>query len=355
MGASMQKDYYELLGVPRGADEKEIKSAYRRLARKYHPDVNPNDKAAEAKFKEVSQAYEVLGDPEKRKLYDRFGHQWENVQNFTGQGGEGGVADFDFQFPGGFESIFDTFLGGAGRQPSAQAQPRDVEQTIDVTLEEIDTGGKRKLTYQVRDACKGCHGTGQVQMRNPGPCAACGGSGVRRSVFGNQACTACRGTGQSSYEVCPTCKGGGTTTSTKSVEVTIPAGIANGKKLRVPGRGALGANGRAGDLFVVIREIEHPKFKRKGDNLEVEVMIPFTAAALGGNIRVPTLRGSVNMTIPAGTQGGQIFRLADQGVSKFGGGRTHLLARVQIAVPKHLDAKAKKLIEDLKKYEVDAA
>lgn len=353
----MPTDYYELLGVPRGADEKEIKSAYRRLARKYHPDVNPNDKAAEAKFKELSQAYEVLGDPEKRKLYDRFGHQWENVQNFTGQGGEG-AGDFEFQFPGGFESIFDTFLGGGfggGRQPTPQAQPRDVEQPIDVTLEEIDAGAKRKLTYQVRDACKGCQGTGQVQLRNAGPCSVCGGSGVKRSVFGNQACPACGGTGHSTYDVCPTCKGSGTSTTTKSVEVTIPPGIANGKKLRVPGRGAMGANGRAGDLFVVIHEIEHPKFKRKGDNLEVEVHVPFTTAALGGNIRVPTLRGTVNMTIPPGTQGGQIFRLADQGVSKFGGGRSHLLARVQIMVPKHLDAKAKKLIEELKSFVEEAA
>lgn len=354
----MPTDYYELLGVSRNADEKEIKSAYRRLARKYHPDVNPNDKSAETKFKEISQAYEVLGDPEKRKLYDRFGHQWENVQNATGGPGGGGSVDFDFQFPGGFESIFDTFLGGSGfsgRQATPQAQPRDVEQTIDVTLEEIDQGAKRKLTYQVRDACKACKGTGHIQVRNASPCPTCGGTGVRRSVFGNAACPSCGGTGQSSIDICPSCNGSGTENNVRSVEVTIPPGIANGKKLRVPGRGATGANGRSGDLFVVIRELEHPLFKRRGDHLEVAVTIPFTTAALGGEITVPTLRGSVKMTVPAGTQGGQVFRLAHQGVSKFGGGRTHLMARVEIAVPKNLDSKTKKLIEELKQIEERAA
>ncbi|MGV3617067.1 MAG: DnaJ C-terminal domain-containing protein [Fimbriimonas sp.] len=301
----MAKDYYQTLGVPRGADEKEVKSAYRKLARKYHPDVNPNDKTAEAKFKEVSEAYDVLSDPDKRKLYDQYGSNWENAQNFPG-GGQVDMSDFqDIRF-GGFESIFEQFFGGRGGRGDAgfsiqdveSSQPRDVEKVIEISLEEIDSGTKRTLTYQTMDA-----------QRTP--------NGIT------------------------------TIPTTKKVEVKIPAGIADGKKLRVPGKGAAGANGRAGDLFVTIRWADHASFRPVGENLEVDVPVPYTTAALGGEIKVATLRGTVSMRVPEGTQSGQVFRLGAQGIAKMNGARTDLMAKIKITVPKKASDKERELLRQL--------
>lgn len=304
----MAKDYYGLLGVSRGADEKEIKTAYRRLARKYHPDVNPNDKAAEAKFKEISEAHAVLGDPEKRKLYDQYGDHWEHAGNIPGGGGIP-HDDVDFRFGGGqgggFETIFGHFFGGGRNHGGGvdfeyldAAQPRDVEKVIEISLEEIDSGTKRTLTYQTMDAQR-------------------------------------------------TREGIGTVPTTKKVELTIPAGISDGKKLRVPGKGGAGANGRAGDLYVTVKWADHAQFKVSGDQLEVEVPVPFTVAALGGEIRVPTLRSTVKMKIPEGTQSGQVFRLGGQGVAKLNGGRGDLMARIKITVPKKPTDAQRKLLEQL--------
>lgn len=308
----MATDYYQLLGVGRKADEKEIKAAYRKLARKYHPDVNPNDKAAEAKFKEVSEAYEVLSDPEKRKLYDQFGSNWDQVR--AGAAAQGVDYETFFGNMGGssspFEQIFEQFFhfggGGAGRgggvhiEDLQTAQPRDVEKVIEVTLEEVDSGAKRSLTYQTNDA---------VQTRD----------GMIATV--------------------PT---------TKKVEITIPAGITDGKKLRVPGKGAAGLNGRSGDLYVVVKWQKHPKFRPVGENLEVDVEVPFTVAALGGEVRVSTLRKPIKMSIPPGTQSGQTFRLSGQGISKLGGGRGNLMAQAKITVPKTLTDQERRLLEQLR-------
>lgn len=309
----MAKDYYQLLGVSRKADEKEIKQAYRKLARKLHPDVNPNDKSAEAKFKEVSEAYDVLSDPEKRKMYDQYGSNWEAAQNFTGGVPGGEDVQFHFGGPGGggggFESIFETFFGGmrGGQGGGFQdldfdtlhsAQPRDLEKVVEIPLEEIDRGTKRTLTYQTMDA-----------QRTRGQVA--------------------------------------TVPTTKKVEVTIPAGIADGKKLRVPGKGHAGANGKAGDLYVVVKWAPHPQFKVVHDNLEVEIPVPYTTAALGGEVRVPTLHGAVKMKIPEGTQSGQTLRLSGQGISKMGGGKSDLMARVKITVPKQLSERERKLLQEL--------
>jgi len=306
----MAKDFYQVLGVGRGADEKEIKSAYRKLARKYHPDVNPNDKAAEARFKDISEAYDVLSDSEKRKLYDQYGSQWEQIQAGGGVPG----ADFGgggFHIPNGgagigFEDIFSQIFGGhrgAGgvhmnMEEFEVQQPRDVEKTVEVPLEEIDSGSKRTLTYQTMDAQR-------------------------------------------------TREGIATVPTTKKVEVKIPAGIQDGKKLRVPGKGAAGANGRAGDLYVVVKWANHPKFKAQGDNLEVEVPVPYTTAALGGEIKVPTLRATVTMKIPAGSQSGQTFRLGGQGITKLNGGRGDLMAKVKITVPKNPSSEERALLEKL--------
>lgn len=311
----MAKDYYELLGVKRGADEKEIKASYRKLARKYHPDVNPNDKTAEAKFKEISEAYDVLSDPEKRKLYDQFGSQWDQIRSgaaaqgvdyetfFGNMGGGGGGSPF--------ESIFEQFfnMGGGARgsrihfEDIQTAHPRDVEKTVEVSLEEVDAGTKRGLTYQTMDA---------VQTRD----------------------------GQIA-----------TVPSNKKVEISIPAGITDGKKLRVPGKGAAGLNGRAGDLYVSVKWQKHGTFKPVGENLEVEVPVPYTVAALGGEVRVQTLRKPVAMTIPAGTQSGQTFRLSGQGIAKLGGGRSDLMARIKITVPKKLSEREKSLLKELQDLE----
>lgn len=319
----MAKDYYKVLGVPRNADEKEIKASYRKLARKLHPDVNPGDKSSEAKFKEVSEAYDVLGDAEKRKLYDQYGEHWEHAGNIPG----GVPPDFETQFGnagGGFESFFSQFFsgGGAGVDPGRQGrsrgggrihfedfdagQPKDVEKVIEVPLEEIDSGTKRLLTYQTMDAQRTINGISTV----------------------------------------PT---------TKKVEVTIPAGISDGKKLRVPGRGVAGANGKAGDLYLTVKWATHEMFKIAGDNLEVEVPVPFTVAALGGEITVPTLRSKLKMKIPEGTQSGQAFRLKGQGIAKQGGSRGDLMAKVKITVPKHPSDAQRELLKQLASMEGDAA
>jgi DnaJ-class molecular chaperone len=307
----MAKDFYQILGVASGADEKEIKSAYRKLARKYHPDVNPNDKVAESKFKEVSVAYDVLSDPEKRKLYDQYGSHWEQAGNINQQGGDMGGTSFNFGGGGGFESIFEHLFSGGGGRGGATAggfqfnmedvesqQPRDVEKTIEVSLEEIDGGSKRTLTYQTMDARRTRDGVSTV----------------------------------------PT---------TKKVEIKIPAGIQDGKKLRVPGKGAAGANGRAGDLYVVIKWSTSSQFKPQGENLEVEVKVPYFTAALGGEIRVPTLRSSVTMKIPGGTQSGQTFRLGGQGITKLSGGRSDLMAKVKITVPVSLSDQERRLLQQI--------
>lgn len=305
----MAKDFYSILGVKRNADEKDIRSAYRKLARKYHPDVNPNDKSAEAKFKEISEAHEVIGDPEKRKLYDQYGEHWDQAGQF--QGGAPGQDFGGFNVGGGgggFESIFEQFFGGGfgggGNRGHVRiedlstASPRDVEKTIEVPLEEIDSGTKRVLTYQTMDGQRGREGISTV----------------------------------------PT---------TKKVEVTIPAGIQDGKKLRVPGKGAAGANGKAGDLYVIIKWAASSQFKLVDDKIEVDVPVPFTVAALGGEIRVPTLRSSVTMKIPEGTQSGQMFRLGGQGITRLNGGRSDLMARIKITVPKKPTEAQRKLLEQL--------
>ncbi len=320
----MAKDYYATLGVPRTADAAEIKTAYRKLARKHHPDVNPNDPAAEARFKEVSEAHDVLGDPEKRKLYDQFGPQWEQVHQGgvhyepsggTGFGGEAGHGfDFGTMFGGGhsgggggFESLFEGFLGGGrgGRSPFGGADasaPREHEATIEVPLEEIDAGTTRVLTYQTLD-----------------------GQNLRGQVA--------------------------TVPTTKRLEVKIPAGIADGKKLRFPGKGAAGANGKGGDLFVGVKWARHPRFTPKDGALEVEVPVSFTTAALGGEIEVPTLRGTVKMKVPAGSQSGRVHRLKGQGIATSATARGDLLARLKITVPASLTDEQRELFERLRDLE----
>ncbi len=328
----MAADLYSLLGVDKRADDKTIKSAYRKLARKYHPDVNPGDKQAESKFKEISNAYEVIGDPEKRKLYDKYGAQWEDAQRMKEQGydpgpGGGGGSDFDFgnfggSNGGGFGTIFEQFFqqGRSDHQPDRPkaVQAKDIDLDVRVTLEEIDAGTKRTLTYLSQDACKTCEGTGYVRARN------------------------------GSLERCPTCSGAATLSSQRKVEVKIPAGIGAGQKLRVPGGGTRGANGRTGDLYVVVSELEHMTFKRYGGDLESEVEVPLATALLGGEIEVQTLRGNFMLKIAECTQSGQRLRLANQGITKLkSADRGSLTVKVKISMPKSLTPKLQQLAKEL--------
>jgi molecular chaperone DnaJ len=349
------KDYYAVLGVEKGADQKAIKSAYRRLARKYHPDVNPDNKQAEEKFKEVSEAHEVLGNPEKRKLYDQFGSNWEAASKM-GDTFTGGPEGFHFEFGGGgiphdFGSVFEQiFGGGGGFQTATRAAANDYEQQVTLSLEEIDSGTTRSFTYQVEDACSTCDGQGTTRTAKSQPCRQCGGRGTLKGILGfAQTCPMCGGHGTLNAEPCNTCKGQGTLPTTRRVEVKIPAGVANGSRLRVAGQGSVGPRGRRGDLYVLIREAPSQHFKRKGDDLETEIPVDYTIAALGGSISVRTLRGTVDMKIPAGSQSGQAFRLAGQGMSRMGGGKGNLLVKIKVTVPKTLSPEEKEHLQAISK------
>jgi DnaJ-class molecular chaperone len=322
----MAKDYYEILGVSRNADEKAIKTAYRKLARKHHPDVNPGNAQAEAKFKEIGEAYSVLSDPEKRKKYDMFGSAWENAGSFSGDpGGAGGGGGFQYEGDIDIGSIFGNLFGFGqeGGMRGVRVPPKDVERSIEVTLDEIDKGTSRTLTFQTEDVCTTCAGQGQVRL-----------TGANNRIG-----------------PCPNCRGSGFVANARKIIVNIPAGFEDGKKLRVPGGGAKGSGGKAGDLYVLVRVTPHAVFKRKGSDTEVEVPVPFTIAALGGQVVVPTPRASGKMSVPAGTQSGQVLRLKGQGVSKLSGGRGDLLARVKVTVPKTLNEKQKRLLKELAELE----
>ncbi len=325
----MSKTYYETLGINRNADEKELKTAYRKLARKYHPDVNPNNAEAEKKFKEVGEAYETLRDPEKRKLYDRFGHDY---QKFSGAGPSQPDGPTYTRFSddgGGFESIFETIFQNFGGNTESHYTPRanvvppqDVERIVELTLEEIDSGTKRTMTYNTDDACPQCDGRGIVQL-----------TGNRTGV-------------------CPKCGGATTVSTPRRIEVSIPAGIPDGKKLRVPGGGIRGTGKRAGDLYVVAKALPHKQFRRRGDDLETDGELDYLDAVLGGNLQVPTLTSSGAVSVPPGTQTGQLVRLKGKGLTNIKGGKGDLLIRIKITVPKSPTAKERDLLEKIKKERV---
>jgi DnaJ-class molecular chaperone len=318
----MSMDYYKVLGIERSADDKQIKTAYRKLARKYHPDVNPGNKEAEAKFKEIGEAYSVLSDPEKRQKYDTYGENWEQGGGFDFGQSQGSGQQVDFDLGDLFGNLFHGFGGQSHMSARPAVPPRDVERKVDVTLKEIDSGTSRTLTYQVEDACQTCSASGQVRL-----------AGGQRSG------------------VCPNCRGSGSVPNQRKIAVKIPAGFEDGKKLRVPGGGAKGSNGKPGDLYVAIHVLPDPKFRRVGQDTEVEVETAFATAALGGEVSVPTPRSTGTIKLPAGTQPGQVFRLKGQGVSKLGGGHGDLLAKVKVIVPKSLTEEQRSLIEQLGKLE----
>lgn len=352
-----KKDYYEVLGVDRGASDDEIKKAYRQAAKKYHPDLNPGDKEAEAKFKEVNEAYEVLSDKEKRARYDQFGHAGVDPNYGAGAGGAGfgGFGDF-----GDIGDIFSSFFGGGfGGQRSNPNAPRrgsDVSIGVTISFEEAAKGCKKTVRVTAIDGCTDCKGTGAAEGSTPKTCPSCHGTGhikvVQRTPFGQmqtqRPCDQCRGTGRIIEKPCRTCGGKGKVRRTRDIEVNIPAGIDDGQILAVRGKGDAGINGGpAGDLNIAVSVRPHPIFERSGTDVYCEIPITFVQAALGADIDVPTLDGKVNLKIREGTQPGDKFRLKGKGIVRTNSSyRGDQYVIVNVEVPKNLTSAQKKALKD---------
>ena len=354
-----KRDYDEVLGVDRGADDATIKKAYRQLAKKYHPDMNPGDKEAEKKFKEASEAYSVLSDPEKRRQYDQFGH----AAFEQGGGGAGGFGGFDFN--GGdmgdiFGDIFGDFFGGGRKRSAAGNSPMkgaNIRASVRISFEEAVFGCEKELELTLKDECKTCHGTGAKPGTNPETCPKCGGKGqvvyTQQSLFGMvrnvQTCPDCNGTGKIVKEKCPDCRGTGYIASRKKIQVTIPAGIDNGQSIRIREKGEPGMNGGPrGDLLVEVNVSRHPIFQRQDTNIFSTAPITFAQAALGGEVRISTVDGDVMYEVKPGTQTDTKVRLKGKGVpslrNKSVRGDHYVTLVVQ--VPTKLNEEAKKALRE---------
>lgn len=350
-----KRDYYEILGVSKSATEQEIKRAYRRLAREHHPDVNQGDPKAEERFKEISEAYQVLSDPEKRAQYDRFGHASFDAGAGAGAGGFDPFSDMGF---GGFESIFDAFFGGGGRS-RRHGPTRGADLRVDLTLsfEEAAAGLETDIEVVRTEKCPHCHGN-QAEPGTPiVDCAQCGGSGelrqARNTPFGRfvnvQPCPSCDGDGRVAQTPCRECGGAGAVRRRVRIPVKIPAGVDDGNRVRVAGQGEAGERGGpSGDLYVFVSVRKHPFFTRDGNDLHCEIPISFTQAALGDEIEVPTLGASpAKLKIPEGTQGGTRFRLKGLGVSDPRGyGRGDQYVTVKVVTPTRLTSRQKELLRE---------
>ncbi|HTZ84348.1 MAG TPA: J domain-containing protein [Candidatus Acidoferrales bacterium] len=398
MATTTKKDYYEVLGVKKSASAEEIRKAFRKLARKYHPDVNPGDKSAEEKFKGISEANEVLSDPKKRKIYDQVGFYSDNIDpaaaeayargGATGAGGFGGFpggaqqegqggvhfdfGGFDFsdfvgnagrsQKPSGggtgsgsFRDIFSGIFGG-GRGSAAEAGPEpgtDLEYQVNVPFWTAIRGGVMRLNITRQDVCPQCHGQGALEA--PGKCPECNGTGQITQTGGrmkfNVQCPRCHGTGKN-LTTCPTCHGDGTVTHTEPLEVRIKAGTRDGQRIRIPGKGNAGAHGgTAGDLYAIIRAGDHPVFHRDGDDISLTVPVSASEAALGSKIEVPTIDGRALLKIPPGTQSGQKLRLREKGVPSATreGVRGDEIVEITVTVPMPRDERTKELLRELAK------
>ena len=364
---STKRDYYEVLGVSKGADEKEIKKAYRKLAMKYHPDRNPDNKEAEEKFKEINEAYEVLSDETKRRNYDQFGHEGVN-----GQGGFGGQGFGGFGGAGGFEDIFgdifgDMFgggFGGSGRQRRrGPERGADIRQSVTIDFEEAAFGKKVSIKLNRSEECNECHGSGAKPGTSKKTCPTCNGSGevrtVQRTPFGNIAssrtCNECHGEGEIIESPCSKCHGTGSTRKVKTIEVDIPAGIDDGQMIKLSGQGEVGSKGGPrGDLYIVVNIRKHPLFTREGYDVYLEMPVSFSQVALGGEIEVPTLDGKVSYNVPAGTQTGTVFRLREKGIQKLrSNSRGDQYVKVVVETPKYLTEKQKELLRELAKESGD--
>jgi molecular chaperone DnaJ len=327
-------DPYERLGVARDASQEDIKRAYRRLARQHHPDANQHDPEAEERFKEITQAYEVLSDPAKRQRFDMFGDE---------RAGAAGFSDF-----GGISDLFSSFFGGAGTRPQrGPARGADILAAVDLTLEEAAVGAEREVEVETLSECPVCDGSGAAPGTFPSRCSDCGGTGevrqARQTVFGSMitatTCPRCGGNGQVIDDPCAECSGRGRIRTTDMLTVKIPAGVDDGAQLRVSGRGQAGVRGgRSGDLYVEIRVEPHPVFRRVGDDLGCEVSVPMTIAALGGDIEIPTLDDPEVVEVSPGTQSGEVVRLRGRGMPRVRrGGRGELIALLKVETPTGID------------------
>nr|WP_206155233.1 molecular chaperone DnaJ [Caldanaerobacter subterraneus] len=357
---------YEILGVDRNASQEEIKKAYRRLAKKYHPDLNPGDKEAEQKFKEINEAYEILSDPQKRAQYDQFGHAAFEQGGFQ-QGGFGdfGEGGFDFDF-GGFGDIFGDIFSdffGTGRRKAEKGPKKgaDIRYDLTLTFEEAAFGTEKEIEVERFEVCDVCHGTGVKPGSRPETCPVCHGTGEIRQTqntpFGRivniRTCPRCHGEGKIITDPCQKCGGTGRIRKRRKIKVTIPAGIDEGQMLTLRGEGEPGLRGGPnGDLYIVIHVKPHEIFKREGYDVYVKIPISFADAALGGEIKIPTLDGMVSFTIPEGTQTGTKFKLRGKGIPHIGGrGRGDQIVEVYVEVPKRLSEKQKELLREFKRLE----
>jgi molecular chaperone DnaJ len=374
MPTTTKTDYYELLGVPRKASVKDIRAAFRKLARKYHPDLNPGDKAAEEKFKQIQEAYDVLSDSKKRQMYDQYGFYSENLPPGGYPGGHEGASDpsvnFDFggfDFGGGagaggagggasFRDLFSQFFGGRG---GVAAEPEhepggDLEYQLEIDFWDAVRGAVKKLSITRMDTCETCHGTGTIG--SPQTCPTCHGTGSIQQAAGkmrfNVPCTRCGGTGKL-RTACRTCGGEGRVRRAETIEVRIPAGVANGGRVRVPGKGNAGTMGApAGDLYLRVVVRPHPFFERRGNDLYTKVPVTVSEATLGAKIEVPTIDGRSLVKIPPGTNSGSTLRLREKGVpSARNGARGDQYVEVQVVVPKRTDERVRNLMKELEKIE----
>src|ERR1700678_130951 len=396
MATTPKKDYYEILGVKKSASADEIRKAFRKLARKYHPDVNPGDKSAEEKFKALSEANDVLSDPKKRKIYDQVGFYSDNIDPATaaayaragggGAGSPGGFAGgspgqdggqgvpfdfsgFDFSDmgdsagrgrrtggSGGFRDIFSGIFGGGRGAAAAEAGPEagsDLEYQVNVPFWTAIRGGVMRLNITRQEVCGTCHGNGYTE--SPGKCPECGGTGQVTQTGGrmkfNTTCPRCHGTGKN-ISPCPTCHGVGTVEKTEPLEVRIKAGTRDGQRIRIPGKGNAGSHGQpAGDLYAIIRAGDHPIFHREGDDIHLTVPVSVTEAALGAKVEVPTIDGRAMLKIPPGTQSGQKLRLREKGVPSATkeGARGDEIVEIKTAVPMPRDERSKEILRELAK------
>ena len=357
--AEQKRDYYEVLGVSRGASEDEIKKAYKKMARKYHPDLNPGDKTAEEKFKEVNEAYEVLSDADKKARYDQYGHA--GVDPNFGAGGFGGGFDGSFDF-GDLGDIFGSFFGGGfggGRRtnPNAPQRGESIRMSIAISFEEAAFGCEKAVTVERYETCDTCHGNGCAPGTSPEVCPDCHGTGtvqVRRQtpmgVFATSSpCPKCGGKGRIIHQPCKDCRGSGMVRKKKTIQASIPAGIDNGQTISIRGQGNAGKNGGpAGDLLITITVRPHELFRREGTSVLCEAPITFTQAVLGAELEIPTIDGKVKYTLPEGTQSGTTFRLKGKGIPSVNGrGRGDQYVTVYIETPKNLNKEQK---EALKKF-----
>jgi molecular chaperone DnaJ len=395
MATTAKKEYYEILGVKKSASAEEIRKAFKKLARKYHPDVNPGDKGAEEKFKALSEANEVLSDPKKRKIYDQVGFYSDNIDPATaeayaraGQSGGGGFpggfpngaqpggqgvpfdfGGFDFSDlmdnaargqkssgGGGFRDIFGSIFGGGRGAQGEEAGPEpgsDLEYQVNVPFWTAIRGGVMRLNISRQDVCSQCHGQGSIE--SPGKCPECGGSGQITQTGGrmkfNVQCPRCHGTGKN-LSTCPTCHGNGTVPNSEPLEVRIKAGTRDGQRIRLPGKGNAGAHGGVpGDLYAIIRTGDHPIFRRDADNIYLTVPVTATEAALGSKVEVPTIDGRAELKIPPGTQSGQKLRLREKGVPSATreGVRGDEIVEITVTVPMPRDERTKELLRELAK------